>query len=295
MQHVRTRKYSFGYFMVGLLAATGLSGGAQASIDVGSRIASVQMVTTTTQPNPMSSITTTSAVLDVRHNVIDERTGLQWVKASSLAEGASQGYRAATVAEFRALLSDFGAGAVAGKTDEWTLNNGLSYQEKVHTSGNMMSSDSTNSVSNIAPFSFHADANKSTWDQLYGSTYLDVSMGWLQGAGGLQVGAVFDFSTSTSNQCSGGGSYSSCFSSTSYKHDAVIANLADLQSGMYDSASHSTGSNWSGLLATMSQPNQNMMYYMVAAVPEPGSIWMMSVGALAVCGVARRRYRRKTG
>lgn len=288
MQHTRTGTFSFGYFMVGLLAATGLSEGAQASIDVGSRIASVQMVTTTTQPAPMSSITTTSAVLDVRKSVIDDRTGLQWIKASTLAEGESQGYRAATAAEFRALLSDFGASAVTGKTDEWTLNNGLSYQEKVHTAGNMMSSDSTNTVSNLAPFSFQSDAYKSTWDQL-SSTYLDVSMGWLQGAGGLQVGAVFDFSTRTSNQCSGGGSYSSCFSGTSYKHDAVIANLTDLQTGVYDSAGHTTGSNWSGLLATMSQPGQTMAYYMVASVPEPGTGALMVAGLAGLVLAARRR------
>jgi hypothetical protein len=264
-----------------LAVTMGFSGNAHAVIDFGNTIESVTINTTHPGLSGQSDFRTT-ATFDTHSGVFDTTTGLQWIRATTLQEGQAQGFRLATTSEFRALMLDKGW-AAAGVTDQWTFTGGFSYEEATLSTAFGRSSSSSTSVENLASVSFKRDAVA-----FAPHITLSVTLGLLDSGGQSQVGALFDNEWGFTNS---GGSGSGNWSTEThrYTHDAVLANLSDLESGVYDSSSHATGGNWSGALGGL--PQSSVMYFMVANVPEPSSCALISLGLAGGAIMARRRRR----
>ncbi len=257
------------------VSASVLPNVAHAAIDYGNTIESVTTSTSSWSGQYGTGGSETTAKIDAHAGVFDAQTGLQWVKASTLAEGQALGYRLATADEFRTFLSDKGWTAKPGMADQWALTSGFSYGTSSSYSSPGASSGSSNSVTNLASVSFSADASASTSGYL-GAATLSVSVGWLDnGAGGTLAGAWFDRSDSGGG-CSGGRS-TYCSTVTAYKHDAAVAAFADLPGGDYAAA-----------LAKVTPAA--VSYYMVSSVPEPGTLVLSTLG-LAACVLVARRQR----
>lgn len=256
------------------VSASVLPGVAHAAIDYGNTIESVTTSSSSWSGQYGTSGSATTANIDAHAGVFDGKTGLQWVKASTLAEGQALGYRLATADEFRTFLTDKGWTAKSGMTDQWALTSGFSYGTSSSYNSPGASSGSSSTVTNLASVSFSPDASASTSGYL-GAATLSVSLGWLDnGAGGTLAGAWFD-RNDNGGGCSGGRS-TYCSSVTAYKHDAAVASFADLPGGDYAAA-----------LAKVTPAS--VSYYMVASVPEPGTLTLMGLGLAGFLLVARRQ------
>lgn len=254
----------------GTLAAV-LPGVGHAAIDYGNTIESVTTSSSSWSGQYGTGGSATTANIDAHPGVWDAQTGLQWIKASTLEEGQALGYRLATADEFRTFLADKGWTAKPEVVDQWALTSGFTYSTSSSYSSPGASSGSSNSITNLASVSFTADATVTT------AGYVDVStsMGWLgNGTGGTLVGAWFD-SKSTGGGCSGGRN-TYCSTATTYKHEAALASFADL-----------SGGEFAAVLANV-KPSA-VSYYMVASVPEPGTLSLMGVGMTGLLAVRRRR------
>lgn len=200
--------------------------------------------------------------------VVDAQAGLKWIKASSLAEGEALGYRAATSDEFQGLLTHKG----------WEPTDG-----------------SFRYPGNPASVGFTADASlTSSSPAVYTTNYQDVSAAWLDGGSGGLVGAMFHTHHYQYLPSCTGGRMPTCYNPQYDSNEAVIGTLSDLQAGAYDSATHTTGSNWSALMNQLPQTegSTSLMYYMVAAVvPEPSSYALMGLGLIGVAAATRRQRR----
>lgn len=277
MQQVCTRRFSFGYFMVGLLAATGLSGEAHASIDFG---------TTTTK---VTDLVTRVGSVNTQAGVFDSQAGLQWIKATTLAEGEAMGFRAATSEEFHAFLSHQG----------WETRPGTDAVYRLPAPTSILTAYSLPA--------FGSDAhmyNGANFPELHN---FDASMGWLNGVAGADVGAILTTVVSNSMPIFMGRSNPPLYVSDQYTYDALVADVQRLAGGAYDSFAPYSQNPWSMFLSTapssytltpVSRIDGQVVlpYFMVASIPEPGSIWMMLMGGMAVIGVAsRRHHHRKAG
>lgn len=255
------------------VSACGLTGVAHAAIDYGNTIESVTTSTSSWSGQYGSSGSETTAKIDTHAGVFDAQTGLQWIKSTTLDEGQALGYRLATADEFRTFLSDKGWTAKPGVADQWALTSGFSYSTSSSNSSPGASSGSSSSVTNLASVSFAPDASASTSGYL-GMATLSMSLGWLDnGAGGKLAGAWFD-RQDFGGGCSGGRNVY-CSTVTAYKHDAAVAAFGDLPGGDY-----------AAVLANVTP--SAMSYYMVASVPEPGTMALMGLGLAACLLVARR-------
>lgn len=266
-----------------LLAASGLFSNAQAAIDYGQTIDSVSVTSSTEyvpyRPSdgyPGYTRITETPLIAKRAEVIDQQTGLQWIKASSLEEGQAIGYRAATADEFRSLLSSNNWTVNPEAANQWTQSSGLDYRTRSTYSTLGSSSATYTTVSNMPSISFEYDAFGSTWIPEQSTVY-KVSLGLLDdGVGGVLTGALYTQNrTSSSFQPSASGTSTSS-SSTSYTNTAALAPFADLPTGAFASG--------------MSQVNPSALsYYMVASVPEPSTWGLMLLGLAGAVVATRQR------
>lgn len=259
--------------MFAVLAASALMGEANASIDIGTTATIVY------DPATHQASTNTQA------GVFDAQSGLQWIKATTLAEGEAMGFRAATSAEFSAFLSHEG----------WVKRTGTDAVYRVPAQPPIFTAYSLPA--------FGSDAHMYNGANFPERLNFDASIGWLNGVAGGDVGALFTTVLSNSMPVFNGRSNPVSSIPDEYTRDALLADVKGLAGGAYDSFAPYSQNPWSRFLSTdpasytLSPVSRidgqvALSYFMVAAIPEPGSIWMMLMGGMAVSGVASRRRRR---
>jgi hypothetical protein len=271
-----------------LAAAMGFAGGAHATIDYGQTIESVSTVTTSGKNYFGDSFTDATSTVIGHAGVFDSSTGLKWIKATTLEEGQAQGYRAATASEFSSLMLGTGWAAAPGSERQWSLSSGGVKTTDYHSTGGTGGYNSTeNTQLNLAPISFAWDADiqgSSGMGMGLNKPGLSVTMGWLDGGIGQQVGAWLDHS-SYSYYHSAMNRTVSTSSWVVHGYSAVVADLQSLKSGAYDT---DTNKDWVTALATLPS-GRSPSYFMVSTVPEPGTQALMGLGLAGLLLVARRR------
>lgn len=246
-------------FMFAVLAALALMGEANASIDVGTTATSVY------------DQATHQASTNIKTGVFDEQSGLQWIKATTLAEGGAQGFRAATSAEFSAFLSHEG----------WVKRTGAGAVYQLPAPTSILTAYSWPA--------FGSDAHMYNGANFPEYHNFDASMGWLNGVAGGDVGAIFTTVVSSyMSNCDLHSNYCSKIPDQTTR-DALVADVKSLAGGAYDSFAPYSQNPWSKFFSTdpasytltpVSRIDGQvaLSYFMVAAIPEPGSIWMMLIG-----------------
>jgi hypothetical protein len=272
-----------------LAAAIGFSGEVQATIDRGWTIDSVTSVDfSSANANDGTQTYGSITTLSQHEGVYDSLSGLNWIKASSLEEGQALGYRAATSSEFSSLMLDKSWTATPSSQGQWSLTTGFDYKDSRIVSSNYGGTyATTSSVTNLAPFSFSKDATVSLAEHMgegTGGTDVSVTLGLLDGGVGQQVAAWLD-RDSHNQLCYGSNRTSGCMSANVHVFSAVVADLQRLKSGAYDTAS---STDWATTLATL-PAGQSPSYFMVAAIPEPGTQALMGLGLVGLLLLARHR------
>lgn len=228
--------------------------------------------------------------------VVDAKSGLKWVLADSLANGQALGFRAATTAEFQQLLLDTGW-TTAPQPNQYAFNTGSQDTEQRY--------GYSVQVTNIPNWTF----------------ILAIGMGYSY-ENDINDGFEYDYGVAGALDGGTSGLYA-VMADKQVTHTerttpttvhnfnaALVGKLPLIASGSYDSASvnayNSANMNWSTMLVNkdpLGSPDPSSPdfrgylnwavntsgYFMVASVPEPSTWLSMSLGLLALTGVARRR------
>lgn len=224
--------------------------------------------------------------------VTDSATGLTWVVASSLDEGAAAGFRAASTNEFRQFLTDKNWVKAAGAGEQYSLSTGTTTPDG--RGGQKINAPvvTFNLLQHLHGYGQNIDPTLMT-PYLYGDpVFLD---GGSTGQAGFLVSEQIYGSYYT------GGRTGSTVNTTTFVNAALIGNVAQAKQGVYDTSLI----HWSNLMintgelksgASQDDPSAWMYhvwptpYFMVASVPEPETSAMLGLG-LVLGGLLMRRRR----
>jgi hypothetical protein len=211
----------------------------------------------------------------VERGLTDQVTGQSWIRATTVDEGLSLGYHAASTAEFSAYLTNGGFGAESTTQEFFSRT----------VSKDLMGFASNANLLSIMPYEYGGPS---------------VALGWLNGQSNM-VGAMLHTSGSQMTACPGGYSYN-CYT-TIYVNEAAYGTLSEMESGLHDRYSYGAaspnapagygakGGDWVGALAKIKQPDGSypMSYFMVSSVPEADTLAMLGMGLVAMALTVRRR------
>lgn len=211
------------------------------------------------------ALLSSAAQATITYGNADATTGTNWIKATTLAEGQAQGFRAATTDEFSAYLTHGGFGAPSA-TQEFFSRTVLSPRMGFATD------------TYVPP------------SMIYEYAGPGVTLGLLDGKT-TQVGAIMSTTGRQQSPCYPGDYSYQCYS-TIYVNEAAFGSLSEMEAGQHDRYSYGVGGDWKGALSNLKQPDggYKLSYFMVS-VPEP-STWMMLSLGLVGAGLARRRATR---
>jgi hypothetical protein len=225
----------------------------------------------------------------VTTGALDSITGLQWAYASSVSEGASLGYRAATTDDFQVLLSDAGL----------TVNAAQGSAAAQGEFGFGPSSDGQGNTS-FGALTFPAGSllgmgvQKTLPAPTQVSSSLNVAFGWLGGQPG-QLGAVGHYDDQRVLGCTS--AVCATVMQTRATDLAGWGTLDELMAGQHSALvlGEDGSTPWSqGLQRSV---GANWGFYMVkTAVPEASTGLMLALGLLGVAGaVPTSKGRRQNG
>ncbi|MEY4765011.1 MAG: hypothetical protein RI907_1684 [Pseudomonadota bacterium] len=227
-----------------------------------------------------------SAHAAVTTGATDLITGLQWAHAASLAEGAEQGYRAATTAEFTTFLRDAGMRVNLGTQDAWVTGPG-SFGMPMDAFGySQLGSVRFQNASGASVFGFSPQRELTGTGM--GSTPVGVHFGWLDGQTDTLVGLGHyeNFWTPTCDP----GMLCAAVVGVTPMFFAGWGTFESMAAGGHSPVfNHNGETPW--LLGLRQMPDANFGYYMVkaSAVPEPTTGLSLALGLIALAGLARAR------
>lgn len=213
----------------------------------------------------VSALLSCAAHASVSYGAYDSAAQLTWIKASTLDEGYSLGFRAATAGEFSAYLTQGGFGTPSS-TQEF-------FSRTVVAPRMGFAVDTY--VQPSMPYEYNGPA---------------VTMAWLDG--GAKLGALMNTTGKQQSQCYPGDYNYRCYSAI-YVNEAAYGTLGEMLAGQHDGYSYGVGGDWKGALAAIksSKGDYSLDYFMVSSVPEPGSWLMMGLGLAGLAALQQRKAR----
>lgn len=241
------------------------------------RFSAITLIATFTLPAAHATVTT---------GALDSSTGLQWAYASSVSEGQSQGYRAATAEDFQTLLGD--ADLTVNASQGSAIAQGeFGFGPPSDAQGNTLLGSLTIPTGSILGMT----AQKTLTGPTGASTSLGVAFGWLGGQPG-QMGAVGHYDEQRALGCTSG-KVCATVMQTRTTDLAGWGTLDELLTGQHSALVSAVDGSTPWSLGLQRSVGANWGYYMVkaSAVPETSTGLSLALGLLGL-GLAARRARR---
>jgi MYXO-CTERM domain-containing protein len=222
----------------------------------------------------------------VTTGALDSITGLQWAYASSVGEGQSLGYRAATIDDFQTLLTDAGLAVNVGQGSA-IRQSAFGFGPSSDGQGNTQLGSLTfayGSILGMAP-------QKSLSATTLATSSIGVAFGWLGGQAG-QMGAVGHYEDERSLPCGTGGVCATVMQ-TRTTDLAGWGTVEELMAGQHSTLVSATDGSTPWSLGLQRSVGANWGYHMVktSAVPEASTGLTLALGLLGL-GLSARRARR---
>jgi hypothetical protein len=208
------------------------------------------------------------AQASVEYGRIDGISGLMWIKADTLAEGESLGFRPATSQDFFRYLNN--ADFHASKYYAAYPNPGYRLYYAGYASNKLMGFNGDIVLNSPQP----------------DMSDISVSMGLLDGDG--KVGALSYVTILNETRCGQG---NPCPPLTLTVTEAAYGTLAEFETVQADNVLPPLVGDWVAALAQLRQADgtYKLGHFMVSSVPESGTLPLMMAGLLGMALVARRK------
>lgn len=218
----------------------------------------------------------------------DPITGQVWQIFDHVLDGEAQGYRRATVDDFKQLLAD----------SNWLLRNGTTSVYDLTTGANTYANGtySFNAPSIDFGWGLASKAKNDYWNAP------SVVAAWLQDGGSGNVMGLLERGSTGFSSCSFSHNYGSgCTTNIYYQSSAEIASSSELVAkfapGNYPSTltGKSMGTTWSDIpfdpLYSYRQLDSTIRAgtFMIASVPEPSNAALLSLGLMGIVAAVRVR------